>query len=563
MNDNDAAFHKVSWPDSIIAALLISASCFRAGMADGGGTLSILHALTLASVFLLVSTLLQRANEYLARAWFSLVSLLIVIEVVIQAFTGLHINWFVVSLLLQPGSSSQIGLPLPLMILAAIITFAVFWALSATLKQYTFRFRPMVFAATTVALFTSTQLFYAVAYFDGAAQILQARRMLPMFWAPHPYRSNKLLGVVLGPRGVNPFSASRVQKPLSAFDGFNTTPSEIDLSQAPNILFVITDSLRSKDIAEDRSIAPNLFRAADKGHLQLDHYSVSNCTHFSMFTLLTGELAIGYGPARRSKYPLGLFPALARAGYNVSTSESGSLDWYDLSEILLPAETERWIASGTDALENDAEATSNTLQVINSWLSRDKPSFHLTFLEGTHYPYSDTLETPGSTNLEKYKSAVTLFDNQLERILSTLNSLPESRPTLVIISSDHGEEFQNEGIVGHASRLSEEQTKVPMVVLGANTNTTALRSHADIPDFVLGEVGLPQSSAPENPVILANCDYDYPSGFTIFQDDERFDFAFDDGYLVPTVETIEQHDATTVVAAARNLLNVINKPPVN
>ena len=558
MKNKGTSFHKVSWFESYVVALLVIVSCLRAGMADGGSVLSFLHAATLVSFFILVSALLQRMHRLLARAWFSLFSILILVEIAIQAFTGLHVNWFVISLLLQPNGSNQIGLSLPLVIITAIAASALLWLSSVKLRRFAFQARPRALVATAAALFASTQLLYAVAYFDGAAQILQARRMLPIFWAPHPYRSNKLLESIFGPRGSNPFSTSQVQQPASAFDGFQELDTTTDLSQAPNILLIVADSLRSVDIAKDRSIAPNLFNAAKTGDLLLDYYSVSNCTHFSMFSMLTGELAVGYGPARRAKSPLGVVPTLARAGYNVSTAESGSLDWYDLSEILLPAETERFIASGTDALENDIEATNNTIQMIKSWPSRDQPSFHLTFLEGTHYPYSNALETSGASNLERYKSAITLFDQQLGRILNAVDDLPEGRSTLILISSDHGEEFQDDGVVGHASRLSDKQTKVPLVVLGAQTDTSQLQSHLDIPEFVLDELGLSQGPRSSNKVILANCDYDYPSGFAIFQDGKRFDFVFDDGYLVPTLDTFEQHDSTVIMGAARDLLKAIN-----
>ncbi len=547
----------------MIVGILIVAICLRASLEKSGALLSVLHGGTLFGLFVIASSLLHQLHPLVGRAFFALTVIVLAFEAAIQTMTGMHLNWFVLSLLWQDNSSAQVGISFPLV--AGGISVAVVMLIGISARLENRRFSTPVLATLVLVLgaFGTTQLHYAYAYFGGAAEILQARRTLPFFWAPHPYQSNKLLGMVLGPRAINPFSHSDIEVAKSAFEPPSNSMENrqimLDPTTAPNILLIISDSLRSKDIRADRSLMPNLFSAANDGYFSLDHYSVSNCTHFSMYTLLTGRLATSYGTSRRRGTPTGLFPSLALAGYRLTTAESSALDWYDLSEILLPAETERWIAEGEDTIENDAAITDKTITEIAAWPNLEAPTLHMAFYHGTHYPYSDDLNAPGTTNLDRYKQSIQLFDKKIGKILRAIKAQDTGRKTLVIVTSDHGEEFFSEGRVGHASRLSDEQVKVPFLLLGAVNDTSDLRSHADVFRFLINAVVKGPNQPPkERPIVLANCDYDFPTGFALIKGRARYDFLYDEGYLVPGPVSDGSKNPQGQLDAARRLLTLIN-----
>ncbi len=551
--------------ESGLIGLLVFLACLRAALADSGAFLSLMHGATIAVAYILVRGALSAANIWLGRIVFGAFTVLLLFEIVIQFLTGLHVNMFVLSLLAQNNSSLQIGVSMPGLLLMATLVFVAAVGISARYSSMTRHLSPLKAVAIFLVLFGTTQLTYASAYFAGSAKVLQVRRTLPFFWAPHPYQSNKLLGIVLGPRDKNPFALSdRVSPettpdmpPLSAGQ-FN----DIDLETAPNILLIVADSLRSKDLQENLDLAPSLKRASADGFFSLNHYSVSNCTHFSMYTLLTGELAASYGTARRASGPVGLYPTLLQLGYRISTAESSSLDWYDLSDIILPAETKRWVAEGEDALENDSAVTAQTVTEIQTWPAHNQPTMHLAFYQGTHYPYSDTLNVPGRTNEERYVEAIREFDSNLGTLLDTARTLPITRETIIIVTSDHGEEFLSEGRVGHASRLTDEQVQVPFLLIGAEPAPEAIRSHTDVSDFILQSIGaLNAEPERDRPVILANCDYDFPNGFALLQEGERFDFYYDQGYLVPAADHSPLSDQQSTLEAAKQLLRMIGKRP--
>lgn len=541
--------------------ILLVATSLRAANVDGGFLLAFLHASFLFLGFAVARHLISRISDRLGRLLFAVTATVLIAESAVQFLSGLHINWFVVSLLLQAQASLNTGVSIPLLLAMTLVSIAGFWILSKKTEQYSKHPRLGKLFGFALATLASTQILYGISYFQGTPEIMQVRRNLPFFWAPHPYRSNKLLGFVLGPRGENPFSVSRVDAPHSTPPGeqADTLSTPINIATAPDILLVVTDSLRSKEIIENPSLAPNLMAAAGQGFFTLDHYSASNCTHFSMYSMMTGKLATGYGIARRGERTRGILARLASAGYRISTAEAASLDWYDLSEVLLPASTERWIAGGSDIAENDIAVEQQTLAEIESWRRRDKPTFHIAYLQGTHFPYSASFDNAGDTNLQRYKATIRQFDVIAGRILEKATSAQGRRETLVIVTSDHGEEFLKDGRVGHASRLSDEQVKVPLLILGASDMKNPIKSHLDIPGVITGAIGIePSPYKSGDAIILAGCDYDYPSSFSVLTREWRQDFLYDDGYLVP-VNDAGEIDAEKSLAAATILLKQLRK----
>lgn len=544
-----------------VVGLLLIAVGANANSGLTGLSLVIGHLTTLLALFILIRNLAAGISNTAASLLFALAALLLIVEASIQFLTGMHLNWFVLSLLLEGGLRQNTGLS-PAMGAAAIVVAVsgLFFLSTKTKVSVVLATVPRVIVIGITAA-VATQFIYAVAYYHGSSNAIQVRRSMPFFWTPHPYQSNKLLGYVFPDRGENPFSLSKTQKGKRAIaPNADNTLKPISTKSGntpPNILIVVTDSLRSKDIRLNPGLAPSLMSAGQNGFLSLDHYSVSNCTHFSLYSMFTGTLPTGYGSARNRNMKAGMLPEISAAGYQVSSAESASLDWYDLSDIILPATAERWIGENEDTLENDRQVTNKTLQKLTEWQQSETPGLHLAYYHGTHFPYSETLGSSASPNLDLYKIAIGLFDAELAKILAKLNELNLDEKTLVIITSDHGEEFFENGRVGHASRLSDEQVQVPLLVLGAHDRLPKPLSHLDIPEFIYAAIDPARSSVQRSKSIyLANCGYEFPAAFSVINAAGRFDFEYDNGYLIP-VDPQRGKAATYMRKAATDLLEEI------
>ena len=62
-----------------------------------------------------------------------------------------------------------------------------------------------------------------------------------------------------------------------------------------------------------------------------------------------------------------------------------------------------------------------------------------------------------------YDGEILFLDAQLERLVEALSPEPGEAPTLVVVTSDHGEEFKEHGGLSHAKRLHEELLRVPLL----------------------------------------------------------------------------------------------------
>lgn len=551
--------HVSKFEISTIGLLLALASAHT----DFGGiglSLMVGHIASLLVLFTLSRSMIAKLSAPIARVFFAVIALMLATEIVIQFLTGLHLNWFVISLLMEGNLKQNTGVSAPLFgTILLSVTAGLYWTSSKFSKTTAIPSVQKVII-TGLAAAASTQLVYGTAYYHGSTDAVQARRSLPFFWTPHPYQTNKLLAYVFAPRDKNPFSLSKVKTagPALANEPQVLTPLANRAGETvPNILIIVADSLRSSDIQHKPSLAPTLVSSAKKGLYSLDYYSVSNCTHFSLYSMATGELPTRYGAARDRKVATGIFSELSAAGYQVSTAESVSLDWYDLSDIILPPDANRSIGDSDDTLESDKAVTVNTIEKLSEWQQSETPGIHLAYYFGTHYPYSDTLNTSTSTKLEAYESAVSHFDAELAKILTAIETLGIDNNTLIIVTSDHGEEFYENGRVGHASRLSMEQVKVPLLILGAGQTTSLPRSHMDIPELIYStiEPARPEIKSSET-IYLANCGYDFPSGFSVLNTKGRFDFDFDNGYLIPINPEASGAQAE-IRAAAATLLKAI------
>ena len=76
-------------------------------------------------------------------------------------------------------------------------------------------------------------------------------------------------------------------------------------------------------------------------------------------------------------------------------------------------------------------------------------------------------ETPADYQfvLDLYDGEIRFVDDQLARVLETVRATRREGSTIVIVTSDHGEEFKDHGSMGHKHTLYPEQLRVPLIVV--------------------------------------------------------------------------------------------------
>lgn len=96
-------------------------------------------------------------------------------------------------------------------------------------------------------------------------------------------------------------------------------------------------------------------------------------------------------------------------------------------------------------------------------LQTRQPFFLWVHYFDVHEPY---LKHPGlefgDRPVDRYDSEIALVDRSVGRLVAALS--PVERPTLFVLTADHGEEFKDHGGSYHGSTLYEEQIRVPLII---------------------------------------------------------------------------------------------------
>jgi len=123
------------------------------------------------------------------------------------------------------------------------------------------------------------------------------------------------------------------------------------------------------------------------------------------------------------------------------------------------------------------------------------PRFIWVHLRELHRPYvTGTVgRVYGKKPSDRYDAGMRFVDNQLDRLLQYVTGEEVSRPTVLMIASDHGEGFKEHGHRFHGSALYEEFIRVPWMVWGPGIKGQAIDvpvSLIDITPSLLGHLGL-------------------------------------------------------------------------
>jgi len=92
-----------------------------------------------------------------------------------------------------------------------------------------------------------------------------------------------------------------------------------------------------------------------------------------------------------------------------------------------------------------------------------------------------------------YDGDVRYWDEQLARLLGGLQDLGVLASTNILVTADHGEEFQEHGRLGHGSQLYDELIRVPLVLAGPSVRRGTVDAQVegiDVAPTVLALLGL-------------------------------------------------------------------------
>lgn len=238
-----------------------------------------------------------------------------------------------------------------------------------------------------------------------------------------------------------------------------------------NILLVVIDAQRG-DLIDPR-ITPKLDRLASSSSVFEKHHSGGNSSKmglFSLFYSLPGTYFESFAAEQRSPV---LIDQLQRQGYAISILSS--------AELYRPVELDRTAFANLDNIRLETPSANGLAWekdrvITDDWFAfldrkqADQPFFGFLFYgSANRRVFPPDLEAPnvaGDQRWQHYVNAIHYNDQLLGEVLDDLGRRNLIDNTVVIVTSDHGEEFSQSGsgFTGHGSAYTSDQLATPMVV---------------------------------------------------------------------------------------------------
>jgi arylsulfatase A-like enzyme len=89
-----------------------------------------------------------------------------------------------------------------------------------------------------------------------------------------------------------------------------------------------------------------------------------------------------------------------------------------------------------------------------------------------------------------YRRAISYMDAWLADVLAALDARGILDQTLVIVTSDHGENFGEDGLIAHGFSIDQRLVNVPLVIAGPGTPRDGVISLAELPRIVARAAGI-------------------------------------------------------------------------
>jgi arylsulfatase A-like enzyme/HEAT repeat protein len=240
------------------------------------------------------------------------------------------------------------------------------------------------------------------------------------------------------------------------------------LPQLPDahVLLITIDALRADHLSSygyARSLGTEFAALAAEGQLFERAYAQAPHSSYSLCSLFTSEY-LHETTELGSTPPESTLPrALAEDGYHTAAFYTQGI-FHTAAERLATYEREAFGFALHDHQDRPPEQmTDRVLEEVDRTLQRGEPSamFWVHYFN-VHEPYRAT--TFGTSDADRYDSEIQAADAAIGRLVRTARA-KLTKPLVVVITADHGEEFHEHGGVYHGSSLYEEQVHIPLLVL--------------------------------------------------------------------------------------------------
>lgn len=426
--------------------------------------------------------------------------------------------------------------------IAAVVVFEI--ALALTLSKYASlkgsRFLKR-FLWTSLVLFALSVYSWVMALVYGMQAFAQASAVLPL------YNDIARHCIGLSRQKMSLLETSHLQLDFTHSQRdmrYPLKPLQCGTRKKPvNLLVIMLDSWRFD--AMDPEVTPHLAAFAQKNLYFSQHYSGGNATQPGIFSFFY-SLPNSYWTAVKEQHFLPvLMQRLSQLGYQMAVYASASLAMPDFVQTIFREVPN--LALRTEGESSYRRDQQVTIKMIEALQQHDpaQPFFGFAFYDSAHDycgetsylgPFKPTVKACRRYRMSpeygpeplynRYRNAVHFLDAEVHQILKTLEAKEMLDNTIVMISGDHGEEFNDNGLNywGHTSNFTKYQLQVPLLMHWpgkAAEKFTYLTSHYDIVPTLFYEA-----------LSCTSSEDGYSFGKSLFDSQSRYPLIVANNYMV-------------------------------
>jgi uncharacterized protein len=278
-----------------------------------------------------------------------------------------------------------------------------------------------------------------------------------------------------------------------------------------NVLLIVVDAWRGDHL--DPRFTPHISALVPEATRFEHHVSGGNVTRFGIFSIFYGLSGNYWWPVLGHQTPPVLMSEIRKHDYELKILGSAPL---------VHPEFDRTVFSGIDGLrlktpgdtpyERDRRVAADMVEFLADPARKDKAFFGFLWLNSVHsysippdypLPFQPSWETVNHIELgpdfdptpylNRYRNALHFVDAEVGKVLDALRASGLADDTLLLVTSDHGEEFNDTGknYWGHNGNFSPYQVRVPLLVRGPGWQPGAavpyMTTHNDLTSTILGD----------------------------------------------------------------------------
>ena len=493
------------------AVLFFSFALFNSGYRPFDLLFTLLALLsTIATVYLIyfiVTRLffnLKYAHLLLGTLFF-FTNIAILADFAIYRIWKFHINGMVLNILFSPASYDSLYMTSgALAVIAAALLFLALLQYVSYKKIEAMAYERVEKANRVISLGVVPLLFmiiafekvtYAVANLHHDSYILERIKVIPLY---QPLLMDDFL---VDAFHMKKAQAATIEARIDKITNirYPLEPIRLEAAQTPSIFIFGIDALRSDVISKD--VTPNLYDFAQSSLCYMDNKSGGNNTRFGLFSLFYGiNSSYWFGFLNAQKGPV-LFEVLQKLNYQTGIISSVNLEWPEFRKTAF--------IDVQDRIRDDFEGTplqrdAQAIDAFISWIDAQdthRPIFSFLWFDSVHSRNYDEAYrkflpddagndylTVERADMEKqfnrYKNSALCVDEKFRRFIDKLKEKGLYEHSIIVVVSDHGQEFFEYGTYGHNSAYNVAQVNATLMIRMPKTPAKIVRTQTSSLDLV-------------------------------------------------------------------------------